>query len=138
MNDALFVVLWFGVQCLGGEWRDCLMNVPALPVYVEGHVTPYAPGLAKEVMIRRIRWGQLRPHYGYVPCCKAVLNDNHLDDYVIVFHEGGWTLCYVVDLAQSGHARERERDNLVLELDAESYRRIGYGPVVVSLLERTH
>jgi hypothetical protein len=103
------------------------------PVMVDaGYVTPYADGLMQRVYERRVGWGHVEPD---VTGCMAALNWNYIGAQVIVLHGDSVTRCYVVDCAQKRHVAERERAALVIEVDAESYRRIGYGPVLVIVVE---
>jgi len=129
MSDVLFLLLWF---------MSPLEAVPALPVHTEGYVTAYAPGLMQQVMARRIReYDQLHPWYGHVPKCLCALNDNHIDQYVLIFPEDHpRVLCYVVDVATPHHVKAREEKNYVIEVDWWTFQDIGPGRVVVSLLER--
>ena len=134
MTDLLFLLLWFGVQCAGID-QHCLRQVPALPVTVQGSVTPYAPGVAEDVMRRRIRYfDELHPRYGHVPDCLAALNGDFVGEYAVVMHGSDWSLCWIVDCAQPGHAVARDAAGLVLEVDDGSFAEFGSEAVVVSVL----
>jgi len=94
-----------------------------------GLVTPYAPGVAERVAERRVSWGQItQPAPGL---CLAALNDDRIGEYVLVLHGRGATWCYVVDCAAPSDAIERKTHSLILEVDAQTYRRIGGGRVAV-------
>jgi len=134
MTDLLFLLLWFGVQCTVGD-QHCLRQVPALPVTAQGIVSPYAPGVAEDVMRRRIRYfDELHPRYGHVPDCLAALNGDFVGEYAVVMHGSDWSLCWIVDCAWPEHAVVRDAAGLVLEVNHESFERWGNEAVVVSVL----
>jgi hypothetical protein len=104
------------------------------PIYAEGCITPYATGVAEKVLENRLTyWDQLHPIHG-IPNCLLALNENFIDHYAIIYYEHTWVLCYVVDVAQKEHGKERNRLGLVGEVDKETYKRFGRGPVSIAVL----
>lgn len=142
MKDLLFVLLWLITQCIQTD-EKCFYLISDHRSYRSGYVTPYSYGVMESVMQRRMRYfNQLQSQrFGYLPDCLAATNENNLDNYILVL----WSkpseskvselkLCYVVDVAQRKHIRERVRNNLILEVDYETYSKYGRGPVKYKVL----
>jgi hypothetical protein len=84
----------------------------------------------EEVLENRLILGDIKT-IQYLPPCMAALNDNHIGEYVIVRYKGKWELCLVVDVAQDIHRSKRVRNNLIVEVDYESARRLGISSGII-------
>lgn len=116
MNVLVFLMLWFGVTTQ--------FAIPALEIHTEGVLTYYDEGMMQSVLRNRFSYDHLHPHYGYIPDCLVALNDDHVDEYVVLFYAGDFELCYVIDVAQKEHVKAREKLNLVAEVDYDTFRRM--------------
>lgn len=84
---------------------------------VSGGASYYDQGLMEKVYERRQHWGLPPTDL----TCFAALNDNYLGKQIQVTRNNKTLTCYIVDVAQEKHKEAREKDNLIIELDYESY-----------------
>jgi hypothetical protein len=99
------------------------LNLGLKPDYI-GLPTYYSEGVMEKVLDRRIHWGHIKKEQ-LIPDCLSALNYDYIGDYILVKHKDNSEVCLVVDVANINDREKREKNNLIVEVDYNSAKRLG-------------